>query len=205
MLDFTGILPGCEGMTCRKEKCVGTDKWLYSFRDVRRAAKEEQDWFKHAGKGGTYDLAALREKQRAFGTVVLESDLDVDPETAYSAYAKRREIEIVMRFYKSACEFDETLVCDDYSVIGSEFIDFLSTLLTFRLINAFDSAKLLGHMTYKAVMSSLKRAKKAKVPKGDWQLIRVNPSIMEILQKLGILEAQAPIPKKRGRPKKSVE
>ncbi|WP_165444116.1 right-handed parallel beta-helix repeat-containing protein [Lachnoclostridium sp. Marseille-P6806] len=39
---------------------------------------------------------------------------------------------------KSACEFDATRVQYDYAVIGSDFGDFLSTVLTFRLIKAFD-------------------------------------------------------------------
>jgi len=203
MLDFTDILPGDGSVTYRKEKCNGIDKWLYSFRDARRAAKEEQDWLKRAKKNETYSLETLREKQRVFGTVVLECDLDLPPETVYKAYSKRWEIEIAVRFYKSACEFDETRVHDDYSVIGSEFCDFLSTLLTFRLIKAFDNSKLLEHMTYKMIMSSLKRAKKVKIPGGDWQLIKINPSLVENLQKLGILEMPTSIPKKRGRPKKS--
>ena len=203
MLDFIGILPGDAGITFKKEKCSGTDKWLYSFRDARRAAKEEQDWLKRAKKDGTYNLDTLREKQRVFGTVVLECDLDLPPETAYKAYDKRWEIEIAMRFYKSACEFDETRVHDDYSVIGSEFCDFLSTLLTFRLIKAFDKIKLLERMTYKMIMSSLKRAKKVKVPGGGWQLIKITPSVVEMLQNLGILVAPVSVPKKRGRPKKS--
>ena len=203
MLDFVGILPGDGSITYRKEKCSGIGKWLYSFRDARRAAKEEQDWLKRAHKEGNYNLETLREKQRVFGTVVLECDLDLAPETVYKAYDKRWEIEIAVRFYKSACEFDETRVHDDYSVIGSEFCDFMSTLLTFRLINAFDNVKLLEHMTYKMIMSSLTRAKKVKIPGGDWQLIKINPSLVDILQKLGILETPVSIPKKRGRPKKS--
>jgi len=202
MLDFTGILPGVDGITYRKENCSGIDKWLYSFRDAYRAAKEEQDWLKREKKKGTYNLETLREKQLVFGTVVLECDLDLTPETVYKAYAKRWEIEIAVRFYKSACEFDETRVHDDYSVIGGEFCDFLSTLLTFRLLKAFDNARLLEHMTYKMIMSSLKRAKKVKVSGDDWQMIKINPSVVEILQKLGILETPVSIPKKRGRPKK---
>jgi hypothetical protein len=202
MLDFAGILPKYDGVTYRKEKCSGIDKWLYSFRDAHRAAKEERDWLKRTKKKGDYSLEEFRKKQRVFGTIMLECDLDLAPETAYKAYEKRWEIEIAMRFYKSACEFGETRVHDDYSVIGSEFCDFLSTLLTFRLINAFDSVKLLEYMTYKMIMSSLKRAKKVKVPGGDWQLIKINPSLVETLQKLGILETPAPIPRKRGRPKK---
>lgn len=143
MLDFTGILPGYEGITFRKEKCTGTNKWLYSYRDSYKASREERGWLRRARKNGTYSLATLREKQKTFGTIVLECDLDLPAETAYKAYGKRWEIEVVMRYYKSACEFDETRVQDDYSVIGSEFCDFLSTLLTFRLIKAFDQAQLL--------------------------------------------------------------
>ena len=143
MLDFTGILPGYEGITFRKEKCSGTDKWLYSFRDSYKASKEERDWLRRAKKNKTYSLEALRQRQQTFGTIVLECDLDLPAETAYKAYEKRWEIEIVMRFYKSACEFDETRVQDDYSVIGSEFCDFLSTVLTFRLIKAFAHFKIV--------------------------------------------------------------
>lgn len=69
---------------------------------------------------------------------MLECDLDLPAEIAYKDYDKRREIELVMRYYKSACGFDEIRVQDDYSAIGSKFCDFLPTLLIFRLIDAFD-------------------------------------------------------------------
>lgn len=204
MLDFTDILPGYEGITFRKEKCIGTDKWLYSYRDSYKASKEERDWLRRAKKNKTYRLEDLRKKQKTFGTIVLECDLDIPAETAYKAYEKRWEIEVVMRFYKSACEFDETRVQDDYSVIGSEFCDFLSTLLTFRLIKAFDRANLLEDRTYKKIMSILDRAKKVRSDGGKWQLIRLNPSHEEILQELGLIpKPEVPPKKKPGRPKGS--
>ena len=109
-----------------------------------------------------------------------------------------------MRFYKSACEFDETRVQDDYSVIGSEFCDFLSTILTFRLMKQFDRANLLEERTYKKLMSVLERAKKVKTEGEDWQLIRINPSQEEILQELDLLpKPEKPPKKKPGRPKGS--
>ena len=204
MLDFTGILPGYEGITFRKEKCTGTEKWLYSFRDTAKAAKEERDWLRRAKKNKTYSLEALREKQKTFGTIVLECDMDLPAETAYKAYDSRWEIEIVMRFYKSACEFDETHVQDDYSVIGSEFCDFLSTLLTFRLIKAFDKANLLEKRTYKKIMSILTRAKKVRLEGEEWKLIRLNPSQEELLQDLELIpKPEEPPKKKPGRPKGS--
>lgn len=204
MLDFTGILDGFDWITFRKEKCSGVDKWLYSYRDSAMASKEERDWLRRAKKEKNYSLEKLQEKQAVFGTVVLECDLDLPAETVYKAYARRWEIELVMRYYKSACEFDETRVHDDYSVIGSEFCDFLSTVLTFRLIGAFDKAKILERMPYKKVMSVLARAKKVRLTGEDWQLIRINPSHEKILQELGLLGSPDPAPKrKRGRPRKS--
>lgn len=204
LLDFTDILKDDTAITFRKEKCIGKEKWLYSFRDSRKAAKEEQDWLSYAKKEGTYKLSVLRKKQRVFGTVVLECDLDLPAEIVYKAYSRRWEIEVFMRYYKSACEFDETRVQDDYSVIGSEFIDFLSTVLTFRLVHRFDSAKLMERMNYKRAMSLLGRAKKVKTDSGDWQLIRMNPSHIAVLQDLGLLPKPEEKPKKkRGRPRKN--
>ncbi len=110
-----------------------------------------------------------------------------------------------MRFYKNACLFDETRVHDDYSIIGSEFCNFLSTVLSFKLINKFDKAELLNTFTYKKIMSILKRAKQARINSGDWQLINMNPSQVKVLQKLSLLP-QDEVPTKRspGRPKKNV-
>ena len=103
-----------------------------------------------------------------FGTILLESDLDLTPEMAYKTFDSRWQIEIVMRFYKSACCFNETREHDDYSVIASEFSDFLATVLTFKLINFFDKKRLLERMTYKECMKMLKRAKKSKDDNEDW-------------------------------------
>ena len=200
MLTFTGILASNSNVTCRKEKCRGAKKWLYSFRDAAQAAIEEQDWLRRARKDGTYSAGALAEKQREAGTIVLESDCDLTPEKAYLAYADRWEIEIVMRYYKSACEFDDTRVQDDYSVIGSEFCDFLATVLTFRLLKAFNEARLLEKMTYKKVMSILKRIKKIKTEANDWQLIKVAPGYVDIMRLLKLTPKTAE--KKQGRPKK---
>lgn len=203
MYEFTGVLSGYEGITFRKEKCSGINKWVYSFRDSRKASKEECDWLRRAKNSKTYSYDELSRKQKTFGTIVLESDLDLPAETVYKAYDKRWEIEIVVRYYKSACEFDETRVQDDYSVIGSEFCDFLSTVLTFRLIKAFDQAQLLDNRTYKKVMAVLSRAKKVRVDGIEWNLVRMNTSHMELLQNLELIPKPETIKRKPGRPKGS--
>ena len=144
-------------------------------------------------------------KTRVFIPSARESDARTSGEIVYKAYAERWEIEIVMRYYKSACGFDETRVHDDYSVIGSEFCDFLSTLLTFRLIKSFDKAKVLEGMTYGKAMSILHRAKKVRYDDSGWKLLRINPSHEQLLQDIGLLPKPEEAPKRcPGRPKKSI-
>lgn len=109
MLNFTEILPGYDAITCHKEKCKGMNKWLYSFRSSDLAFTEEKAWLDKAKREGSYDYRTLREKQRNFGTIVLECDLDLPSEIVYKAYSRRWEIELVMRFYKSACGLSSVL------------------------------------------------------------------------------------------------
>ena len=211
MYNFEGVIEGCcgflgqmEPIQFKKEKLSNKEKWLYSFRDPRRAAQEETDWLdKH--RKDKYDFEEYEKKKRTFGTVVFESDVDLSPEDGWKTYSYRWQIEIVMRYYKNALGFDVTRVHDDYSVIGSEFIDFLSTVITFRLLNLFDEKGLLEDMSYKKIMHILQRGKRIKND-NEWELIKMNPGQIEILQKLDLIPRPDPVdqPKrKHGRPRKN--
>ncbi len=75
-----------------------------------------------------------------------------------------------------------------YSVIGSEFCIFLSSVITHRLLNRFKKEELFDTLTCKKIMHVLTQAKKVKAGTSEWQLIKMNPSQIDILQKLGLLE-----------------
>ena len=201
MYEYEGVLKAHDGILYRKAAVEGGKKYLYSFRDQRRAAKEEADFIRHSAED--YDDARFKEKQARFGTVVLECDLDMEPSEIYEAYSKRWEIEMVMRYYKQACEFDETRVHSDYSVYGSEFVSFLSSLLTYRILNDSEKRKVLEEYSYGQMMERLRRAKKIRVDKEGFRLIRVNPSTEKLLSDLGIVEKEQPAKRKRGRPRKN--
>lgn len=204
LYEYEGLLNGYENISYKVVFCQEENKWLYSFRDAWKAGKEERDYLSRAKKKGNYSDHEFRNKWMEFGTVILECDYQMSAEIAYKTYESRWQIEIVMRFYKSACEFDETRVHSDYSVHGSEFCDFLSTLLTFRLLNFFDEKGILLDMTYKQTMKVLKRAQKVK-DDGNWKLIKMNPGQMEQLSKMELITPLSNTPKRKpGRPKKSI-
>ena len=209
LYEYTEILEEFPNVTAKKAKYSGINKWLYSYRDAELAAKEESSWLAKAKKDKTYTVELHNKKQKSFGTIILESDLDISLSKAYKTYMKRWEIEIVMRYYKTACGFDETRVHDDYSVIGSEFCDFMSTILTFRIIKAFDRSKLLEKFVYKKLMSILRRAKIIRYAGKEWKAVGLLPYEKQILIDLRLLPSEdaataETAKRKRGRPKKAV-
>ena len=190
-----------EGTLCKKAKVEGKNKWLYSFRDIAKAAMEEQNWVKNTTD---FTIEKLNAKQLSFGTIIFECDLDLTPEEVYKAYSSRWEIELVMRYYKSALDLDETRVHSDYSVIGSEFLDFIASVITMRMLHDMDQSKLLEKLPYKKIMAILRRAKKVHLASEDeWFLIKMNPSQEDVLRELKLLPS-LDVPAKRtpGRPRK---
>jgi hypothetical protein len=203
LYDFTHTLTGYEGITYTKYHDPETNKYYYSYRDVKKASIEESDWLKQAVKKKNYSLKTLEKKRRYFGTIVLESDLDLAPVVIYKMYMTRWEIEVVAKYYKNTCDFDETRVHNDYSVIGSEFCNFLATIITFRLIKKFDQADLLKNSNYGKIMKLLDRAMKVRDKKDQWKLVNLNKGELEKLVQLSLIPSPSkPGERKVGRPKK---
>ena len=203
LTEYDGVLECRESIMFKKVHIKKTNKWLYAFRDANRAALEEKAYMARTKKDGTFNHADFEKARKTFGTIAFECDFNTTPLDVYRMYEERWEIELVMRYYKTACEFDETRVHDDYSVIGSEFCDFLSTVLTFRLIKKFDAAELLKKYTYKRIHTFLRRAKKVRNDGQNWRLAKVNPSVEKVLRDLGLLPQNATaVKRKPGRPKK---
>ncbi|MEY8309288.1 hypothetical protein AAK899_07195 [Erysipelotrichaceae bacterium 51-3] len=139
-----------------------------------------------------------------FGTLWFETDLDLEPEQVYKLGTWQPKIVTVLNSYQSSLGFDDRRMPDDFSVRGGELIDFVSSVLTFRLLHLFARKKILNFNTYQEVMTSLAKAQKASINNGEWQLVKIGKRQQELLQKLGLLDVRtAPAARKRGRPRKN--
>ncbi len=76
--------------------------------------------------------------------------------------------------------------------------------MTYRILNKIEKTGILEEMTYKKFLKILQKAKKVRVEEnGEWKLVKMLPSHIVVLQKVGLLPK--PEPKKRGRkPKEQV-
>ncbi|MDR1312544.1 MAG: hypothetical protein LBQ12_02340 [Deltaproteobacteria bacterium] len=120
-------------------------------------------------------------------------------------------LELVFARYKNYECLDKANVEGDFSLIGSEFINFLSTVATCRILRKARSAGLLAGMSYGELMDDLSsawRVKDAPEPpsSNDAYWVHTLLYVFNELEALGFSVPSAKsIPKKRGRPKKDSE
>ena len=211
MLSFQGVLENVANKVRYCKKQIKGGHFLYTFRDAELAGKEEATRLTRAKKNNDYDNEKFSKKEKTFGVMVLESDLDLDPLTAYKAYSERWLLELMFKRYKSDECLDLTNNQGDFSVIGSEFVNFISTTLTARIVKIIEDSGLLKNQSYADVMDDLSSAwRKVSAPLGlpqtkDEFWVHTNSVVFDELEKLGLctpLPKEETAPKRRGRPRK---
>lgn len=184
------------GVTYRKVK-MRDGLYLYNFRDEDIASVESKAWI---AKHQEYDPNELEELYKEFGSITFICDLDAPPESIYAAYEERWELEVMFRFYKHILSFDQGDVKSDISLIGTEFVNFLSVIMMCRLRKAFYAVSELCKRPFKANMKMLKKGVKIRKSKdSEWELMGLNEFTEKAFIDLGILDRPTVEQKCRGR------
>ena len=192
-----------KGVTFRVVHDVDEGVWYYSFRDAERTAEEETEYLNKLcknEKGLTEEV--LSEKSETLGTMILQSDLELTVEKIYDMYMSRWLIEEMFRMYKHIEEFDDTRVHIDFSVMGEELINFVSTIITSRFVNLFLDKGLLKKQTFGEVMDTLRRSLKFQTEDGEWVFRAQTDKEKEILRTLDLMQ-KLPPKRRPGRPRKN--
>lgn len=164
--------------------------------------------FIRRSKENKADIDEYDEKLNQFGVITFESDLDLDPKKVYCTYKSRLRLELIFRSYKQDLDFTETNVHGDFSVLGSEFVNFISTVITTRIIRKAKENSLLEEMTYGEIIRDLNcvwrdvNAPDKKPKSDDSYWYNFIPKNLEILEAFGLCEPKYKPNHKRGRPKK---
>ena len=213
MLDFNDFLRNIDKRIRCKKHQLPTGRFLYAFKDSVRAAMEDNSFMDLQRKSGSYDKDLYDKKGASFGTIVFESDIDLSCEEIYQIYDERWQLEMLFDCYKNSLDFGITRVQSDYAVRGSEFIDFIATVLTRRIVDRMAKVGVLDDNTYGDVIDDLRgcwRSSKTQVntkPSIQDELwCRLLKKDEDLLVTLGLatLPDNKPAlpPKQRGRPKK---
>ena len=144
----------------------------------------------------------IRKVPRPSNTIV------VDAENSLCVIDDRWLLELVFKRYKSDECLDRTNVQGDFSLIGSEFVNFIATAVTCRMLRKAREAGLLEKLSFGDLMEDLSSAWRMVNADGvpatdDCYWVHTLRSVFDEMEALGI---STPIPKpparKRGRPRK---
>ena len=209
MLVFEETLEGITGTrVISKKRAIAGGRFLYSFKDVQRAALEEAAYLAKAEKRRNLDPVDYAAKKEAFGVIAFESNQDLPEKTAFLCHYERWMLEVAFARYKNDECLSEANAQENFSLIGSEFINFISIVATCRGLRKARAAGLLAGMSYGELMDDLSsawRVKNAPEPPSsdDAHWVHTLSNVLDELEALGLsLPAPKPVPKKRGRPEK---
>lgn len=209
MLSFEGVLEGIGAHVVYKKRQIKGGRYLYAFKDSAKAAAHEQGYLTRRERKQDFTADAYAKKKDEFGVIVFESDLDMDAKTVYMCYKDRWLLELVFDRYKNDICLDKTRVQGDFSLIGSEFINFIATVATCRILNKAQAADLLTKMSYGDLMEDLSSAWRmadapAEAVSHDPYWVHTLKTVFTELEALGLAQpVPQPAPKKRGRPRKN--
>lgn len=159
-------------VSCRRSEAISEDGnalgyWLYSFKDPRIAAEMESVYLEQ--NAGKLDPALLEAERRWFGVLILQSDLELKPDFAYDCYDDRWGIEPLFKLHKAGMEIDDTREKSDETAIGSEFVNYLATIMSARLRNHLAKFDFCKNRSFKDALSDLRDCVKVRNGSQAWE------------------------------------
>lgn len=184
----TGHLVGYkDGTILYKKVKMKNGKFLYSFRDPKMAYEQEVGYVEKAEKKDAFSAENYAQKKSTFGLIVFKSKADLDPLDVYLAYAQRWEIETMFYLFKNIIDRDTVNVHNDYRTYATEFINFLSVIITSRVKREIVKKEIDKNYSYKQVFKYLSKYKKVRIKEGgDWMDVTMLKYIEEMVQKLNV-------------------
>ena len=203
-------------VSCKRSEAKGKDGenlgyWLYSFKSPKIAAEMESEYLER--NAGRLDPLLLEAERKWFGVLILQSDRMIEPDFAYDCYDDRWGIEPLFKLHKSGMEVDDTREKSDESAVGSEFVNYLATIMSARLRNHLSKFDFCKNRSFKGALSDLRDCVKIKGEDGTWEYRTTAAKDMRFYVRTGAVTepdmvsmygiksvVQQEGPRKRGRP-----
>ena len=169
------------------KKIIG-EKIYYIFKNKTDSMIQENAYLEKEKKKNSFNNAKYQAKIKEFGVVVFESNYDTNPIEIYKAYESRWNIELMFKFYKNVLDITTTSVHNDYRVYGTEFINYLSLIISSKVKKELDKHKLLEKYSFKQIMRYLSKYKKCRVfdKRQEWRNNQLLGYINDIVKVLDI-------------------
>ena len=125
---------------------------------------------------------------KSYGLIVFESNADLNLKDIYDAYQERWEIETVFNNYKNIINRQEVNVQGNYRLFATEFINFISSIISMRVKNLLVKTNISEKYTQRQVMRFLSKVAKRRSTKNPekWMDCARLKYINDLCKKLGV-------------------
>ena len=187
LLDFTGAFIHDEEKIFFNKKKVGQVIY-YAFKTLKDEAAQKETFFDLSNKGKEFDLEKYSELENKAGTIVFSSTIDTNPETIFKIYEMRWERETFFNMSKNIVQIPNVRVHQYSSVIATEFINFLTALISIRIKHYLTEKGVLSKFSYNQTFNYLSSVYKTNdgINKDNWTFSSAPKYVMELVKKLEI-------------------
>lgn len=197
LFDFDGALSGVREHILFSKRKSPSGHYYYAFNDLNLENKEQLSYVNDREQFNDFDYCKFQQEKDWFGLIVFESNQDMPAKTAYQCHQERELLELMFNKYKPEESLLNTQHRDDFTLWGSEFVNFISTVITARMVKRAGECGLLEMMTYGEMIGdlgqTLRKATATGKPKiGDPDWVSCPSLGMEILEKLGLSDPITP-------------
>ena len=186
LLDFENRLETRDERILIKKVKKGNTHY-YAFKNLELESQQKATKFESLSKTD-FDMQAYREFEKEAGTIVFETNIDLDPNLIYEMYERRWDIEVMFNYYKNIVDLSHTRKHKDISIIGNEFVNFITILISTRIKKYMRSLELHKLYSYKGLFKILNSINKAKNVTTDWEFIKLTKKNTELLKVLSLID-----------------
>lgn len=202
----SGILSGInnhlkgygEGPILYKKVKNDESTFLYAYKDPKAEYEQKTSYITFKEKKGEFNPDKYAQIDEKFGVIVFESNANLDPLEAYEAYARRWDIETMFQLFKGIIDVKKVGVQGDYRVIATEFINYISVIMSQKIkarlrrtpLNSGKKGKqsmLSEKYSFKQLYRYLEKIKKVRSGEtSKWVTSKTVKYVEEIAKVLGI-------------------
>lgn len=171
-------------------KIVNNDKdRIVIYMDVNLKVCEEKDYLDRVKKyPEEYSDKSFFEKQYRMGTLSLMSNRgEYDPESLYSTYKSRLEIEQMFDVYKNTLDADKTYMQCSEALNGWTFINHLALLVYYRIYKNLQDKKMTSKVSVDDILIQLSHINKIKI-NDKWMMQEIPTKTEKLMAKCSMFE-----------------
>lgn len=128
-------------------------------------------------------LDSVSENESRFGILVIKTTMEGNAEEIYATYKQRMSIEQCFDTLKNTLNQDRSYMHSDTAFEAWCFINHISLILGYRILNTLKRNNLLKTNSLKDVTAILSKIRKSKI-NGIWRTHETTKKVMELVKKL---------------------